>query len=141
MVLAVQDPGNLGAILRTAAALGAGGALLLEGCPDPFNPRVVRASAGAVVGFPVALAGEADPEEAQRVLLCAEAHGGAPPPEPPPPRWALLLGHETTGTPRSWRGRGTAVSLPVRVESLGVAAAAAVLLDRLLPTPVPDAGV
>lgn len=131
VVLAVQDPGNLGAILRTAAGLGVGGALLLPGCPDPFNPRVVHASAGAVLSFPVAMGEEADPAGAGRVVLCAHAQGGAPPPYPPPERWALVLGHETRGLPEPWGERGLAVTLPTRLESLGVAASAAILMDRL----------
>lgn len=130
VVLGVQDPGNMGAIIRSARGLGVGGAVLMAGAPDPFNPRVVRASAGAVLGWPVARAGEVDPGDG-RALLVAEAHGGGQIPSPPPGRWALVLGHETRGLPHDWE-RGVPVTLPVAVESLGVAAAAAVLMDRLL---------
>ena len=42
----VQDPGNLGSILRSARALGAGGLVALEGCADPFGSRAVRAAMG-----------------------------------------------------------------------------------------------
>ena len=51
---AVQDPGNLGTSLRTARAAGAGGVLLTEGTVDIYNPKVVRASAGAMFRVPVA---------------------------------------------------------------------------------------
>jgi TrmH family RNA methyltransferase len=50
---AVSDPGNLGTILRSAEAMGATGVVLGSGTVDPFNPKVVRASAGAVFHVPV----------------------------------------------------------------------------------------
>lgn len=50
---AVQDPGNVGTILRTADAFGADGALLLPGCADVYHPRTVRATMGAVFRLPV----------------------------------------------------------------------------------------
>lgn len=53
-IAGVQDPGNLGTILRSAEAFGAGGALLGEGTVSPFNPKVVRASAGSVFRLPMA---------------------------------------------------------------------------------------
>lgn len=53
-IAGVQDPGNLGTILRSAEAFSAGGALLGEGTVSPFNPKVVRASAGSVFRLPVA---------------------------------------------------------------------------------------
>ena len=55
-IAGVQDPGNLGTILRSAEAFGAGGVLLGEGTVSPFNPKVVRASAGSVFRLPVARA-------------------------------------------------------------------------------------
>jgi len=45
---ALQDPGNAGTIIRTAAAFGYGGVIFTPGCVDPFSPKVVRASMGAV---------------------------------------------------------------------------------------------
>ncbi len=50
---AVNDPGNLGTIVRSAEAMGASGVVLGSGCVDAFNPKVVRASAGAVFHVPV----------------------------------------------------------------------------------------
>ncbi len=49
----IGDPGNMGTILRTAWAFGVQGVLLSNGCVDPFNPKVVRASMGAVFNVPV----------------------------------------------------------------------------------------
>lgn len=48
-----QDPGNIGAILRTVDAVGASGLLLLEGSADPYHPGAVRASMGAIFWYPV----------------------------------------------------------------------------------------
>ena len=49
----VQDPGNVGAVLRTADAFGCTGALLLPGCADPYSLKTLRASMGAVFRLPV----------------------------------------------------------------------------------------
>lgn len=49
----VQDPGNLGTIIRTADAVGALGLILLEGCVDAYSPKVVRASMGSLFHLPV----------------------------------------------------------------------------------------
>ena len=58
----IQDPGNLGTIIRTADAAGALGLILLEGCVDAFSPKVVRASMGSLFHVPVVQ--EISPEEA-----------------------------------------------------------------------------
>ena len=49
----VQDPGNLGTLLRTACAFGWGAALLLPGCCDPWNDKALRASKGAAFRLPL----------------------------------------------------------------------------------------
>ncbi|NLM83400.1 MAG: RNA methyltransferase [Clostridiales bacterium] len=49
----IQDPGNMGTILRTAAAFGVGQVLLTGACADPFGPKTVRATMGAVFRMPV----------------------------------------------------------------------------------------
>ena len=49
----LQDPGNLGTILRTAEAFALGAVVLCEGCADPFSPKVVRSTMGAVFRCPV----------------------------------------------------------------------------------------
>jgi TrmH family RNA methyltransferase len=49
----IQDPGNLGTIIRTADAFGADGVLLSPGCVDPFNEKCVRSSAGSIFNLPV----------------------------------------------------------------------------------------
>ena len=69
----VQDPGNLGTIIRTADAVGALGMILLEGCVDAFSPKVVRASMGSLFHLPVIQ--DVFPEEA---LTWCYRHGYEP---------------------------------------------------------------
>jgi len=59
----VQDPGNLGAIIRTASALGADAVILAGDAADPYNPKVVRSSSGMVMDIPVCPCGPADIEK------------------------------------------------------------------------------
>jgi len=56
----VGNPGNLGAIIRTADAAGAAGVILVGACADPYDPAAVKASMGAIFGVPVAVASDAD---------------------------------------------------------------------------------
>ncbi len=81
-IAGVQDPGNLGTILRSAEAFGAGGVLLGEGTVNPFNPKVVRASAGSVFRLPVARAKLSESstlhEEAGLRLVATASHKGTP---------------------------------------------------------------
>ncbi len=56
----LRDPGNMGTILRTADAVGAGGLILIDDCVDPFSVEAVRASMGALFTVPVARAGWGD---------------------------------------------------------------------------------
>ena len=133
---AVQDPGNVGTLARTAEALGVGALVVLPGTADPWNPKAVRAAAGSLFRLPV-LAGSWS-EVADRLrsggyrLLAADAAG-----EPPPPaggRVARVMGNEGAGLSAEVRAgvEGTiAVPIRGRAESLNVAAAAAILLHEL----------
>ena len=53
----IQDPGNLGTMIRTAEAFGLGGVLLTDGCCDPYSPKVLRSSMGGVFRLPLIAAG------------------------------------------------------------------------------------
>jgi RNA methyltransferase, TrmH family len=131
LVLAeVADPGNVGTILRSAEAAGANGVVLTEGSVDVFNPKVVRASAGALFHVPVAVDVPSERLPALGLpLLGAVASGGVPydlaPLDEP---CALVLGSEAHGLPPSLPLDGL-VSIPHagRAESLNVAMAATVL--------------
>jgi|SRR5581483_2724103 len=126
----VQDPGNVGTIIRLAAAFDAAGVILLPGCADPFGPKAIRASAGAILSVPVA-------SMTREALLASNiglyaADGTAAEWEPPACDAVLIFGGEGGGISRDLRARakGIAVRTSGRVESLNVAAAAAVLLWR-----------
>lgn len=60
LVDGVQDPGNLGAIVRSADAAGAGGVILLKGTADIFNPKALRATMGSIFHLPVLQGAAAD---------------------------------------------------------------------------------
>lgn len=135
---AVQDPGNLGTLARTAEALGAVGLVALPGTVDPWNPKSVRAAMGSTFRLPVV---EADWDElapwlqANAVTTLAAVVGGEPLGEPRPRRAALVLGNEGAGVgdeTRARAGRGVGIPLRGRAESLNVAAAGAILLHELL---------
>ncbi len=131
-VIGVQlaDPGNLGTILRTAEAAGAGAVVLTEGSVDPFNPKVVRAAAGALGRVPIVVdVALADLGALGLPVLGAVARGGVPYDEVPlSAPVALAFGSEAHGLPAGLALYGL-VSIPHvgRSESLNVAMAAAVL--------------
>jgi len=132
----VQEPGNVGAMVRSAAALGAGGVLLSPGCADPFHPAAVRASAGAVLRLPIErevdLAGVAEELRARGGEVWAAAAGGVPVERwRPVPPVLLLLGAEGQGLgEEAIACADGSVTVPIErgVDSLNVGVAAAVLL-------------
>ncbi len=135
---ALQDPGNVGTILRTAAALGADATVALPGTVDLWNAKVVRSAMGAHFHH-MAFHTTADQLfeflGAESVPLWAADAGGSPVESvSPPERLALAIGNEGAGLSSSVRERASAiVSLPIArsVESLNVAVATGILLFQL----------
>ncbi|MDQ2923748.1 MAG: RNA methyltransferase [Candidatus Dormibacteraeota bacterium] len=122
----VQDPGNVGAICRTAAAAGAPALAVLEGSADPFGAKAVRASAGNVFRLTVAHATWKDLQGIDG--YGAAVSGGEPLAEAPVEKAGMIvLGSEAHGLSRSDL-RLVTVHLSEGVESLNVAAAAALIL-------------
>ena len=122
----VQDPGNVGAICRTAAAAGAPALVVLVGSADPFGPKAVRASAGNVFHLVVGRAGWDDLEELDG--YGAIASGGTPLANAAIQNAGMIVfGSEAHGLSRTDLKTVT-VPLSDGVESLNVAAAAAILL-------------
>jgi TrmH family RNA methyltransferase len=134
MLEELQDPGNLGSILRSCAAAGVGHVLLSRGSAHAWSPRVLRAGMGAhfavaiYEGVDLASAARAFPgervatrQDAPRALFDADLGG----------RVALMLGNEGAGLSAALTAAAdTVVSIPMpgKAESLNVAAAAAVCL-------------
>ena len=132
----IQDPGNLGTILRSAEAFGANAVLALPGTVNEWNPKAVRASAGSVFRVPVLRADQGDAlrrlREAGARILATTAQGAQPVDlvdlaEPV----ALVIGNEGNGVPAEFAAKadGTVtIPCPGPVESLNAAVAASVLL-------------
>lgn len=129
---AVQDPGNAGAIVRLAAAFDAAGVVFLAGSADPYGPKTIRGSAGAILSVPVATAAVAELEREARAagfeLFVADRGGSSA--APPAARAVLVFGNEGSGPSVEIRrlARPISVAMTDRVESLNVATAAAILL-------------
>ena len=133
---AVQDPGNVGTMVRTAFALGASGAVALAGTADLRGAKVFRSAMGALFRLPVAQAHVGDCLallERCGVELWAATTGGVPVGAggPPPARLALAVGNEGGGLRPEILARAVRrVAVPMRdgAESLNAAVAAGILL-------------
>ena len=121
----VEDPGNVGTIIRSAHALADATVVLGPGCADPYSPKAVRASMGSIFARPPARAG-LDALDGHKVALDArserelrEVHIETP--------VVLVLGSERGDLPSGVEG----VRIPVYADSLNVAMAATVALYEL----------
>ncbi len=137
---AVQDPGNVGTILRTAAALGAAAVLAMPGTVDLWNAKVVRSAMGALFHSPTFMTTwpELDTFRARHSVALWGADADGTPLErlQPPDRLALLVGNEGSGLSSEGRARvEQTVSIPIgsTVESLNVAVATGIILYQLRP--------
>jgi len=122
----VNDPGNVGTALRGALAFGASSVALGPGTADPYGPKAVRASMGALFEVPVARVRTVEELPGRKIALVA--HGGEPL-AAPDGDVTLLVGAEREGLPAAIVSAcdGTA-TIPVRSESLNAAMAATVAL-------------
>lgn len=126
----VQDPGNVGTIVRLAAAFDASGVLLLPGCADAFGPKAIRSSAGAILTVPVAPITVSELLAADVPLVATALSGTAG--DPPSRSAVLVFGSEGAGVSDALLRQATLLTIPTsgRVESLNVAMSAAILLAR-----------
>ena len=134
----VQDPGNVGTLVRTADALGVRLVVTLPGTVDPWNPKVVRAAAGSLFRLPPRPAAPAELAawlaREGAALLAADMDGAPPRPGPAAAPVALVVGNEGAGLSPNLRAAADAlVGIPIRggAESLNVAVAAGILLYLL----------
>jgi TrmH family RNA methyltransferase len=135
-IAGVQDPGNLGTILRSAEAFGAGGVVLGEGTVSPFNPKVVRASAGSVFRLPLVRTKLSEALDRMKALglrlVATSSHKGTPLPEAKlVGPLAIFIGSEGAGLPRDLIAKMVeVVAIPhsPKVESLNAGVAASIVL-------------
>ncbi|MBR0130715.1 MAG: RNA methyltransferase [Firmicutes bacterium] len=132
----VQDPGNLGTMLRTAEAMGFSGALLLKGCCDVYSPKAARACAGSLFRLPVLFA-ETEDEALELLkrhgktvyaalmdgeLSCMEAELAK--------NAAIVIGNEGNGVSEGFAKAATGLRIPMAgsIESLNAAMASGMLM-------------
>ena len=132
----VQDPGNLGTLIRTADAAGMDAIILGEGCADPYNPKVVRATQGSLFHLPIdkrnlaRFMDEIDIPLYGTALENAIAFKEVEPSE----TFALLVGNEGQGVSEELLGKTTKnLYIPIygKSESLNVGIAAGILMYYL----------
>ena len=137
---AIQDPGNVGTLIRTAAAAGAAAVVALPGTVDVWNAKVVRSAVGTHFRLPAIEATHAELQAflaEHRVVLWGTDAGGTPLETVRAPlRLAIAVGNEGAGLSEALRALcSDVVSLPMApgVESLNVAVAAGITLYALRP--------
>ncbi len=135
----IQDPGNMGAIIRTAEAIGAKGIVLTKGCVDPYNNKTVRATMGALFHIPILQATNNDywinyfNSNAIKIIACdldtektyldIDYSG----------RIAIIIGNEGNGIDRQLLDHADhTVKLPIigRIESLNASVAAGIMMYK-----------
>lgn len=134
----INDPGNLGTLLRTALAFGWDGVFIMENSADPFNDKAMRASKGAVFRLPIAWGNESVLEKlladkkwtiygADMEGVSVEEHSSYPLP------FLLILGNEAQGLSTFSKDRSTLLSLPMAgaMQSLNVAVAGSIFMYLL----------
>ena len=145
----VHDPGNVGAVLRSAQAFGASSVALGPGTADPYSPKAVRASMGAVFALPLA---RATFDELPGIKIALVARAG----EPLDDLWrsgcvfasssakvrseaALMVGSERDGLPDEVvAGADVVAHIPIATESLNAAMAATIALYELSRRMAPE---
>jgi RNA methyltransferase, TrmH family len=128
----LQDPGNVGTIVRSAEAFGFGALVVTEDTASPFSPKAIRASMGSTLGVRIAVARREDlsrlPHRIVSLALTGSAKLG---PELFRGKVAICLGQEGAGVSRVVLGLSSeAVAIPMkgRAESLNVAVAAGIVM-------------
>lgn len=130
----IQDPGNLGTLLRASAAFGVAAVVVLDGTVDPYLPKAVRAATGALFRIRVIRSAWEAVAERLRVrgpLLMADMTGRDVGAVRPAGEWALVVGSEAAGPRPAVRAAATEmVAVPMRggVDSLNAGVAGAILL-------------
>jgi RNA methyltransferase, TrmH family len=131
----VADPGNVGAVLRSALAFGAASVAIGPGSSDPYAPKAVRASMGALFSVPVARVREVSELPGRKVALVARE---GRPIEAITEDVTLVIGAEREGLPQDVVAACDEVAhIPIASESLNAAMAATVALYAATRIPAP----
>jgi len=139
VAVGLQDPGNLGTILRSAEAFGAAGVFLTEGTVSPYNSKVLRGSAGSIFGLPFIQISSAKLipllQERRVRLLATSSRKGTPLTEA---NWtlplAIFIGNEGTGLPKELMHQmdeTLVIPQAAPVESLNAGVAASIVLYEM----------
>jgi len=144
----VHDPGNVGAVLRSAQAFGASSVALGPGTADPYSPKGVRASMGAIFSLPLS---RADPDSLPGEKIALVPHAGVPLDElwrscrtyvnaiAKEPESTLMIGAERDGLPDEVVARADHVAhIPIRTDSLNAAMTATIALYELTRRMAPE---
>ena len=132
----VQDPGNLGTIIRSAEAFGASGLLAVDGTVNPYNPKVIRGSAGSVFRLPLLKTHFSEALSTIRGngirILAASSHKSTPLQEADlTGPLAIIIGNEGSGVARDLLAQADeSIGIPhsPKVESLNAGIAASLIL-------------
>ncbi len=137
----LQDPGNLGTIIRTAEAVGAAGVALTPNTVDPFSPKAIRASMGSILRLPVAHIGEIDTfvkickQRGFQIIATVLTDAKAPYDVDLTKPTVVVLGQEGSGLPRSIIAdvdHRVRIPMVPSIDSLNVATSSAVLLYEVM---------
>ena len=135
----LQDPGNLGTLIRAARAFGVDAVIVLDGSVDPWNPKAVRAAAGASFRIQITRAVWAEArlwmEEQSIEILAADPSGDDVRSFQTAGSWALAVGNEGAGLRPDIVAASTkrfAIPMPGNAESLNAGVAGSILLYSLL---------
>jgi 16S rRNA (guanine527-N7)-methyltransferase len=128
LMIPFQNPDNVGAAIRSAAAFGASQVILLAESAHPFHPRALRASGGSVLRVQLRQGPALDKLPADLPIMALSPEGADIRQAAFPPSFGFLAGIEGPGLPAAWRRRALGIPISPAVESLNAAAAVAVAL-------------
>lgn len=138
----IQDPSNLGTILRTAEAMGIGGVLMSRGCCDIYSPKVLRGSMGAVFRIPFSMAEYLPSSIIKMKAMGYSVYAAVPFREATPvtdlhfsEKSSVVVGNEGNGLTSACINACTGsvtIPMPGRAESLNAATAASILLWEMV---------
>ena len=126
----ITDPGNMGTLIRTAAACNLQSVVIIEGC-DPWSPKVLQSSAGASLNLFEWSWEELHTHKKDLQLIALVVTGGEDPSHIDPSRALILVGNEAHGIPQDWLeqcNKQITLPMPGGTESLNAAVAGSIAL-------------